>query len=114
MEIKYPNRVNEADVDCNLAHVKSVGLEAETDGLLVAAHAGQDQILPTRSYQHRILNQDVNPMCRVCNSYQETIDHVTSGCPELAKSEYIYRHNKTASFIHWNICKEYNIKVADK
>lgn len=97
MEIQYPNRVNEADVHCNLAHVKRNGGPA-------CCSPGQDQILPTRSYQHRILNQDVNPMCRVCNSYEETIDHVTSGCPELAKSEYIYRHNKTASFIHWNIC----------
>ena len=24
------------------------------------------------------------------------------------------RHNKAASYIHWKICKEYNINVADK
>ena len=40
---------------------------------------------------------------------------MTSGhCPELEKSEYIYRHDKAASYILWNICKEYSIKVADK
>ena len=55
---KYPTRVKEADVDCNLTHkwLKSAGLKAETEGLLVAA---QDQSLATRSYQHRILNNDV-------------------------------------------------------
>ena len=53
-------------------------------------------------------------MCRVCNRYEETIDQITSGCPELAKSEYIYeRQDKAASYIRWNICKDYNIKVAD-
>ncbi|CAH3124751.1 unnamed protein product, partial [Porites lobata] len=46
--------------------------------------------------------------------YEETTDHITSGCPELAKSVYIQRHNKVASYIHWNICKDYNIKVGDK
>lgn len=48
--------------------------------------------------------------------YEEPIDHITSGhgFPELEKSEYIYRHDKAASYIHWSICREYNIKVGDK
>ena len=53
-------------------------------------------------------------MCRVWHHYEETTDHITSGCPELAKSVYIQRHNKVASYIHWNICKDYNINLADK
>ena len=86
--------------------LKSAGLKVDTEGLLVAA---EYQSLATRSYQHRILNQDVNPMCRVCDHYEETIDHFTSSCPE----QCTHRHNKTASYIHQSICK-YNIKVADK
>ena len=50
-------------------------------------------------------------MCRLWHRYKETTDHMTSGCPELEKSEYIYRHEKAASYI---LCKEYSIKVADK
>ena len=50
----------------------------------------------------------------VCKRYEEPIDHITSGFPELEKSEYIYRHDKAASYISWNIFKEYNIKVGDK
>ena len=77
---KYPTRVKEADIDCNLqlSHkwLKSAGLKAETEGLLVAT---RDQSLATRSYQvHRILNKDVSPMCQVCNCYEETINHIIS------------------------------------
>ena len=48
--------------------------------------------------------------------FEEAIDHITSGhgFPELEKSEYVYRHVKAASYIHWSICREYNIKVGDK
>ena len=46
--------------------------------------------------------------------YKETTDRMTSGCPELEKSEYIFWHHKTASYILWNISKEYSIKVTDK
>ena len=37
-----------------------------------------------------------------------------SGCPELAKTEYIHRHDKAASYIHWNVCHNYNIKTPEK
>lgn len=52
----------------------------------------------------------------VCERHEEPIDHITSGhgVPELEKSEYIYRHDKAASYILWNICKECNIKVGYK
>ena len=53
-------------------------------------------------------------MCRICSKQQETIDHLVSGCSELAKTEYTQRHNRTAAYIHWKICKHYNIKVTDK
>ena len=39
------------------------------------------------------------------------MDHITSGCPVLARNEYIERHNKVASYIHWNLSKHYNIDV---
>ena len=37
-----------------------------------------------------------------------------AGCPELAKTEYQHRHDKAASYLHWNICKELNINVEEK
>ena len=29
-------------------------------------------------------------------------------------TEYTQRHNKAAAYLHWTICKHYNIKVQDK
>ena len=34
-----------------------------------------------------------------------------SGCPTLAKSEYIVRHNKVAQYIHHRLCQHYGISV---
>ena len=45
----------------------------------------------------------------MCYKYDETIDHIVSGCPELAKTEYIHRHDK-----HWKACHNYNIKTSEK
>ena len=88
--------------------LKSSGLKAETEGFIVAA---QDQSLPTKAYQHHVLKIHNDPMCRICGKFEETIDHIVSGCPELAKTEYIARHDKVAAYIHWEICKKYGLET---
>ena len=107
---KYPKRTKEADVDQLMTHqwLKSSGLKAETEGFIVAA---QDQSLPTKAYQHHVLKIHNDPMCRICGKFEETIDHIVSGCPELAKTEYIARHDKVAAYIHWEICKKYGLET---
>ena len=52
-------------------------------------------------------------MCVTCNIYEETIDHIMSGCPERAKTEYIPRH-KAVVYIHWKTRQHYNIQVSNK
>ena len=105
----------EADVNCSLTHkwLTSAELKAETEGLAVAA---QDQSLATRSYQNRVLNQDVNLMCRVYNRFEETMNHITSGCPKFAsQSTYIDTIKLPLAFTRKSaIYKEPKIKVADK
>ena len=76
--------------------------------------ATQHQCIKTNYYRNKILRDGTDPKCRICGQFQETIDHLVSGCPELAKTEYIQRHNKAAAYLHWTICKQYNIKVQDK
>ena len=44
--------------------------------------------------RRNILNDGTDPMCRICGQYQETIDHIVAGCPELAKTEYLHRLTK--------------------
>ena len=110
MHGKYPKRTKEADVDQEKTN-KWLRTESRAQSLIIAA---QDQSLATRSYHHRIIKDGTDPQCRICGRYEETIDHIISGCPELAKTEYIHQHNKAAAYLHWKICREYNIKTADK
>ena len=92
--------------------LKAAGLKPETESFIIAA---QDQSLPTRWYQKNILEKpDVDPKCRLCGRFDETNDHLVSGCPELAKTEYIHRHNKAAAHMHWKICKEFGIEVKER
>ena len=105
MHGQYPKRVNEKDVDHQMTNqwLKSAGLKSETEGFIIAA---QDQAIKTNYYLRNILNDGTDPICRICGQYQETIDHIVVGCPELAKTEYLHRHDKAASYLHWNICRE--------
>ena len=50
----------------------------------------------------------------MCSQYEETVDHIVSGCEVLAKTEYISRHDKAAAYLHWNICQDHDIAVIDK
>ena len=110
---RYPKRIKEVDVEHHKTNqwLKSSGLKAETEGFIIAA---QDQSLATRSYHASIIKDGTSPLCRMCNKYDETIDHIVSGCPELAKTEYIHRHNKAAAYMHWKVCHNYNIQTSEK
>lgn len=113
MHGRYPKRLEEKDVDVCESNqwLRTAGLKSETEGLIIAA---QDQSLKTRYFSSKIIKDGTDPNCRICGQFQETVDHITSGCPELAKTEYLHRHNKVASYIHWNICNNYKIQVSDK
>ena len=50
----------------------------------------------------------------MCSQHEETVDHIVSGCEVLAKTEYISRHNNAAAYLHWSICKDHDIEVANK
>ena len=65
--------------------LRSKRLKAETEGLILAA---QDQSLPTESYFARIVKDARHQSTvRICHKYEETVDHIISGCPELAKTD---------------------------
>jgi len=50
---------------------------------------------------------------RLCK-HEEIIDHLTSGYPILAKNEYLMRHNKVCTHLHYSICKALCIETTDK
>lgn len=83
----------------------------ETERPIIAA---QDQRMATRLYHSNIIKDGTNPLWRMCGKFDESVDHIISGCPELAKTEYIQRHDNAADYIHWKVCQSYNIKTTEK
>jgi len=61
-------------------------LKAETESEMVAP---QDQAIQTKYYATKILNIETDSKCRLCQQFDETIDHIISACPTLAKEQYI-------------------------
>ena len=78
-------------------------LKAETESEIVAA---QDQALQTQYYATKILNRETDSKCRLCQQFDETIDHIISACPMLAKQQYIKRHDIECAQLHFNIARK--------
>ena len=90
------------------AWLKSSNLKAETEGFLMAA---QDQCLPTKYYKTKITSQLSDSKCRLCGRSDEHINHILLACPSLVNTEYLHRHDRIGLYLHWSICKNYNIDV---
>ena len=103
---QFYNRATQADVDKEdtFKWLKSSSLKTETEGFIIAA---QDQSLKTKNYTANIMKTEKDSKCRICDQHTETIDHIISGCPILAKKDYLERHNKVAQYIHYEVCKFY-------
>jgi hypothetical protein len=52
------------------------------------------------------LNTETDSKYRLCHQFDETIDHIISACPILAKEQYIKRHVRVSAQLHFYICKE--------
>jgi len=73
----------------------------------------QDQVVRTRVYETKIMHvPGPTVMCRLCNSHEETIQHLMAGCPTLAPTSYLHRHNLVAGVIHWHLCRTFGIHTA--
>ena len=78
-------------------------LKAETENEIVAA---QDQALQAKYYATKISSTETDSKCRLCQQFDETIDHIISACPFLAKEQYTKRHDRVCAQLHFNVCKE--------
>ena len=48
------------------------------------------------------------------NLLKKVFNHIVSGCPVLAKKEYIYRHDRVGAYIHWKLCQHYEIPTEER
>ena len=69
-------------------------LTAETESNIVAA---QNWVLQTKYYATEISNTGTDSKCRLCQQFDETIDHTISACPIVAKEQYIKRHDRVCA-----------------
>jgi hypothetical protein len=76
--------------------------------------AAQDQAIITNYFKNKILKEEIESKCRLCKQREESIDHLTSGCPILAKNEYLMRHHKVCSHLYYSIYKALGIENTDK
>jgi hypothetical protein len=76
--------------------------------------AAQDQALNTKYYATKILHTETDSKCRLCQQHDETMDHIISTCPILAKEQYVKRHDRVGAQIHFNICKETGVQLDKK
>jgi hypothetical protein len=74
----------------------------------------QDQAVSTNYFKNKIMREEVDSKCQLCKQHEETIDRLTSGCPILAKNEYLMRHDKVGAHLHYSICKALGIEMTDK
>ena len=58
-------------------------LNAETESEIVAA---RDQALQTKYNATKILNTETDSKCRLCQQFDEAIDHIISACPYWQKN----------------------------
>ena len=66
------------DVEQSYHWLKSVDIKGETESTIVAA---QDQAISTNYFKNKILKEEIESKCRLCKQHEETIEHLTSGCP---------------------------------
>jgi len=83
-------------------------LKGESESEIVAA---QDQALQTKYYASKILSKETEGKCRLGQKFDETIDHIISACPILAKQQYTKRHDRVCAQLHFNICKETGVQL---
>jgi hypothetical protein len=76
--------------------------------------AAQDQALQMKYYATKIFNTETDSTCRLCQQFDETIDHIISACPILAKEQYTKIHDRVCAQLHFNICKETGVQLNKK
>ena len=92
--------------------LRKSGLKRETEGLLMAA---QEQAIRTRNIRKVIDKEKISGKCRMCGAREETVAHIVSECDKLAQKEYkIWRHDKVAMVIHWELCHRHGFPTEEK
>jgi hypothetical protein len=113
MHGQFPRNLEEKLVNNEQLYrwLKFGNIEGEKESTIVGV---KDQAIDTNYFKNKILKEEVDSKCQLCKQHEETIDHLTSGCPILAKKEYLMRHDKVGAHLHYSMCKALGIETTDK
>jgi len=91
--------------------LKSGDIEGETESTAVAV---QDQAISTNCFKNKILKEETESKCQLCKQHEETVDHLTLGCPISVKNKYLMRHDKVCTQLHYSIWRTLGTETTDK
>ena len=95
----------------SLSWLEKVHISPQSEAYLFAA---QELALFTRWHERHILKKTSDDKCRICKAKPETMSHILSGCDNLAKKEYLDRHNGVAQYVHHSICNNFGVQTNAK
>ena len=73
-------------------------IKEKTEITIVAA---QNQAIRTNYLKNTIFKEEIDSKCQLCKQEEETIDHLTTGCPILVKNDFLMRHDKVCAHFHY-------------
>ena len=106
----FPKELDKPYIDKeeSLKWLKKGRLGYDNEKIILAA---QDQGLMTNGFK-KMAGISQNDQCRFCQAAVESSTHLISACQTmLADGHYTARHNKVCRYLHWSICKHYEIET---
>jgi len=107
---KYFREVEKREL-ADYAWLKQARFKKETEALIMAAQEGA---LRLNYIKHTVDHTTNSGKCRMCQQFYETVEHVVCGCPKLARSEYIVRHNRVGALVHWGLARKWGFQTHEK
>jgi len=109
----YYEVLPQADSKWQWHWLKHAKFTRETEGLIFTA---QEQALTTNVMRAKIFHLDHSPLCCLCNSADEMVDHLVSSCSYIAQTDYKRQHviDQVARYIHWKLAEQFGFEVVDQ
>jgi len=58
--------------------------EGETESEIIAV---QDQEIQTKCHETKLFQTETDSKCRLCKQFDDTVEHIISTCPIIAKEQ---------------------------
>ena len=110
---QHVREINQPYIDKgkSLAWIRNGNLKATTESTIFAI---QEQAVTTNYIKKKYHHTSETDKCRLCKKSLETIHHIISGCEQLAKTEYLKRHNNVAKEVYIRIAEDTQLLVKDE